>query len=168
MDRVLLTHYLRVKIEMKLHHLLRDTKEFVDYLRHLQWQNGMRIVKMDIKEFYMLRKSGFLSHACSELFCDETVDFQLLHSGEVSDAGFWIAAERWLLTTSVRQWCSVLKKVQRCHPSRSQAIFLVSNAFSLGFALEQHSRVTSSWLRISVKIRSLSWLSMSWWSMAVL
>ena len=31
----------------------------------------------------------------------------LLHSGEVSDAGFWIAAERWLLTTSVRQWCSI-------------------------------------------------------------
>ena len=25
----------------------------------------------------------------------------LLHSGEVSDAGFWIAAERWLLNTSV-------------------------------------------------------------------
>ena len=31
----------------------------------------------------------------------------LLHSGEVSDAGFWIAAERWLLNTSVRQWCSL-------------------------------------------------------------
>ena len=30
-----------------------------------------------------------------------------LHSGEVSDAGFWIAAERWLLNTSVRQWCSL-------------------------------------------------------------
>ena len=28
-------------------------------------------------------------------------------SGEVSDAGFWIAAERWLLNTSVRQWCSL-------------------------------------------------------------
>ena len=82
-----------------------------------------------------------MSHACSELFCDETEDFQQLvakavgwlcrnqhvqseflpdltyrvtrgsgvgplHSGEVSDAGFWIAAERWLLNTSVRQWCS--------------------------------------------------------------
>ena len=31
----------------------------------------------------------------------------LLHNGEVSDAGFWIAAERWLLNTSVRQWCSL-------------------------------------------------------------
>ena len=31
----------------------------------------------------------------------------LIHSGEVSDAGFWIAAERWWLTTSVRQWCSI-------------------------------------------------------------
>ena len=28
-------------------------------------------------------------------------------SGEVSDAGFWNAAERWLLNTSVRQWCSL-------------------------------------------------------------
>ena len=90
----------------------------------------------------MSGKPGFLSHACSELFCDETEAFQqlvgkavdwlcrnqyvqseflpdltcrvtrgsgmgLLHRGEVSDAGFWIAAERWLLTTSVRQWCSI-------------------------------------------------------------
>ena len=31
----------------------------------------------------------------------------LLHSGEVSDAGFWIAAERGLLNTSVRKWCSL-------------------------------------------------------------
>ena len=30
----------------------------------------------------------------------------LLHNGDVSAAGFWIAAERWLLNTSVRQWCS--------------------------------------------------------------
>ena len=30
----------------------------------------------------------------------------LLHSGEVSDAGFLIAAERWLLNTSVRRWRS--------------------------------------------------------------
>ena len=137
-----LAHHLRVKIELKLLHLLRDTKEFVDDLRHLHWQDGTRMVKIDIKEFYMSGKSGFLSHACSELFCDETEDFQqlvakavdglcriqfvqsefwpdltytvtrgsgmgLLHSGEVSDAGFWIAAERWLLNTSVRQWCSL-------------------------------------------------------------
>ena len=133
-----LAHHLRVKIEMKLPHVLRDTKEFVDDLRHLHWQGGMRMVKIDIKEFYMSGKPGFLSHACSELFCNETEDFQqlvigsaeinlcksellpdltyrvtrgsgmgLLHSGEVSDAGFWIAAERWLLTTSVRQWCSI-------------------------------------------------------------
>ena len=125
---------------MKLHHLLRNTKEFVDDLRHVQGQDGLRKVKIDIKEFYMSGKPGFLSHACSELFCDETEDFQqlvakavdrlcrnqyvqseflpdpdlqsyergmgLLHSGEVSDASFWIAAERWLLNTSVRQWCS--------------------------------------------------------------
>ena len=31
----------------------------------------------------------------------------LLHNGDVSDAGFWIAAERWLLNTSVRHWCSL-------------------------------------------------------------
>ena len=103
----------------------------------------MRIVKIDIKEFYMSGKSGFLSHACSELYCDETEDFKqlvagavdwlcrnqsvqseflpdltyrvtrgygmgLLHSGEVTDAGFWIAAERWLLNTSVRKWCSLM------------------------------------------------------------
>ena len=127
---------------MKLPHLLRDTKEFVDDLRHLHWPDGMRMVKIDIKEFYISGKPCFLSEACSELLCDETVNFQqlvakavdwlcrnqnvqseflpdltyrvtrgsgmgLLHSGEVSDAGFWIAAERWLLTTSVRQWCSI-------------------------------------------------------------
>ena len=72
-----LAHHLRVKIEMKLHHLLRDTKEVVD-VRHLHWQHGMRMVKIDIKEFYMSGKPGFLSHACSELFCDETEDFQQL------------------------------------------------------------------------------------------
>ena len=137
-----LAHHLRVKIEMRLLHLLRDTKEFVDDFRHLQWQDGMRMVKIDITEFYTSGKPGFLSHACSELFCDETEEFQqlvakavdwlcrnqyvlseflpdltyrvtrgsgtgLFHSGEVSDAGFWIAAERWLLNTSVRQWCSL-------------------------------------------------------------
>ena len=67
-----LAHHLRVKIEMKLHHLLRDTKEFVDDLRHLHWQDGMRMVKIDIKEFYMSGKPCFLSHACSKLFCDGT------------------------------------------------------------------------------------------------
>ena len=41
-----------MKIELKLPHLLRDTKEFVDDLRHLHQQDGMRIVKIDIKEFY--------------------------------------------------------------------------------------------------------------------
>ena len=39
--------------------------------------------------------------------------------------------------------------------SRSRAIFLVSNTFSGGSGLEQHSRVTSSWLRMSARIRSL-------------
>ena len=73
-----LAHHLRVKMELKLHHLLIDTKEFVDDLRHLQWQDGMRMVKMDIKEFYMSGRPGFLSHACSELFCGETEDFQQL------------------------------------------------------------------------------------------
>ena len=34
------------------------------------------MVKIDIKEFDMSGKPCFLSHACSELFCDETVDFQ--------------------------------------------------------------------------------------------
>ena len=121
-----LAHHLRVKIEMKIPHLLRDTKEFVDDLRHFHWQDGICTVKTDIKESYMSHKPGFLSHACSELFCDETEDFQQLvaravdwlcgnqfvhweflldftyrvtrgsgmgplHSGEVSDAGFWIA-----------------------------------------------------------------------------
>ena len=135
-----LAHHLRVKIEMKLLHLLRDTREFVDDLRRLHWQDGMRMVKIDIKEFYMSGKPGFLSHACSELYCDETEDFKQLvaravdwlcrnqfvlseflpaltcrdtrgsgmgplHCGELTDAGFRIAAERWLLNTSVRKWC---------------------------------------------------------------
>ena len=85
-----LAHHLRVKIEMKLHHLLRDTKEFVDDLRHLQWQDGMRMVKIDIKEFYMSRKPGFLSHVCSELFCDETEDFQQL----VAKAVGWLCSNQ--------------------------------------------------------------------------
>ena len=63
---------------MKRPRLLRDTKEFVDDLRHLHWQDGMRMVKIDIKEFHMSGKPGFLSHICSELFCDETEDFQQL------------------------------------------------------------------------------------------
>ena len=73
-----LAHHLRVKIEMRLLHLLRDTKEFVDDFRHLQWQDGMRMVKIDITEFYTSGKPGSLSHACSELFCDETEEFQQL------------------------------------------------------------------------------------------
>ena len=36
------------------------------------------MVKIDIKEFYMSGEPGFLSRACSELFCDETEDFQQL------------------------------------------------------------------------------------------
>ena len=52
--------------------------------------------------------------------------------------------------------------------SRSQAIFIVSNTFSVGSALVQHSRVTSSWQKTSARIRALSWLSMFWWSMAAL
>ena len=73
-----LAHHLRVNIEMKLPHLLRDTKEFVDDLRHLHWQDGMRMVKIDLKEFYMSGKRDFLSHACLELLCVETEDFQQL------------------------------------------------------------------------------------------
>ena len=199
-----LAHHLRVMIEMKLLHLLRDTKEFVDDLRHVHWQDGMRMVKIDIKEFSMSGKPGFLSHACSELFCDETEYFQqlvaravdwlcrnqfvqseflpnlinrvtrgsgmwLLHSGEVSDAGFWIAAERGLLNTSVRKWCSLTYwRRFRDDVFATTSSFLVSNMFSVGSALVQHSRVTSSWQRTSARIRSLSWLSMSWWFMAVL
>ena len=47
-------------------------------LRRLHWQDEMRMVKIDIKEFYMSGEPGFLSRACSELFCDETEDFQQL------------------------------------------------------------------------------------------
>ena len=36
------------------------------------------MVKVGVEEFYMSGKPGFLSHACSELFCDETEDFQKL------------------------------------------------------------------------------------------
>ena len=69
----------------------------------------------------------------------------LLHNGEVPDAGFWIAAERWLLNTSVRQWCSSMYwRRSEMTSSRSQANFLVSNTLSVGSALVQHSRVTSS------------------------
>ena len=121
----------------------------------------------------MSGKPGFLSHACSALFCDETEDFQqlvaravdwlcrnqfvqseflldlncrgtrgsgmgLLHSGELSDAGFWIAAEMWLLNTSVRKWCS-LKTVEGSEltSSRSQACFswLCSRAALEGYQL---------------------------------
>ena len=133
------------------------------------------MVKIDIKEFYMSGKPGFLSHACSELYCDETEDIKqlvagavdwpcrnqsvqseflpdltyrvtrgygmgLLHSGEVTDAGFRIAAERWLLNTSVRKWCS-LTYWRRFRDD----IFA----------------------RTSARRSLLSQLSMSWWSMAV-
>ena len=180
-----LAHHLRVNIEMKLLHLLRDTKEFVDDLKHVHWQDGMRMVKIDIKEFYMSRKRGFLSHACSELFCDETEDFQqlvakavdrlcryqyvqseflpdltyrvtrgsgmgLLHNGDVSDAGFWIAAQRWLFNTSLRQWCSLTYwRRFRDDIFEITSNFFVSNMFSVGSALVQHSRVTSSWQKTS-------------------
>ena len=205
MDRFVgMAHHLRVKMEMKLHHLLRDTTEFVDELRHLQRQDGMRMVKIDIKEFYMSGKPDFLSHACSKLFCDETEDFKqlvaravdwlcrnqfvqseflpdltyrvtrgsgmgLLHCGDVSDAGFWIAAESWLVNTSVRKWCSLT-----CWTRFRDDIFEITSNFPLfkhvfswlpsRAALE----VTNSWQRTSSRIRSFSWLSMSWWSMAVL
>ena len=56
----LLAHHLRVKIELHFPHLLRDTKEFVDDLRHLQWQGGMRMVKIHIKEFYMSGETRLL------------------------------------------------------------------------------------------------------------
>ena len=55
-----LAHHLRVNIEMKLLNLLRDTKEFVDDRRHLHWQDGMRMVKIDIKEFHMSSETRFL------------------------------------------------------------------------------------------------------------
>ena len=36
------------------------------------------MVKIDIKEFYMSGKPGFVSHVCSEPFCDETEDVRQL------------------------------------------------------------------------------------------
>ena len=89
----------------------------------------MRMRKIDMKEFYKSREPGFLSRACSEHFCDEAEDAQQLVAKAVdwlcrnqfvqseflpdltSDAGFWIAAERWLLNESVlaifsRRWCA--------------------------------------------------------------
>ena len=55
-----LAHYLRVKIEMKLPHLLRDTTEFVDDLRHLHWQDGMRMVKDRHQRVLHVRETRFL------------------------------------------------------------------------------------------------------------
>ena len=49
----LLAHHLRENIARKLHHLLPDTKEFVDDLRRPHWQDEMRMVKIDIELFYM-------------------------------------------------------------------------------------------------------------------
>ena len=43
-----LAHHPLKKNEMKLLHLLRDTREFVDDFRHLHWQDGMRMVQIDI------------------------------------------------------------------------------------------------------------------------
>ena len=54
-----LAHHLREKIAQKLPHLLRDTKEFVDDLRRPHWQDEMRVVKIDIKEFYMSGEARF-------------------------------------------------------------------------------------------------------------
>ena len=54
-----LAHHLRVKIEMKLSHLLRDTKEFVDDLRHLHWQDGMRSQDRHQRVLHV-RETGFL------------------------------------------------------------------------------------------------------------
>ena len=53
-----LAHHLREKIAKQLPHLLRDTKEFVDDLRCLHGQDDMRMVKIDIKEFYMSGEPG--------------------------------------------------------------------------------------------------------------
>ena len=107
MDRFAgMAHHLREKIAQKLHHLWRDTKEFVDDLRRPHWQDEMRMVKIDIKEFYM---SGAQLEFLPDLTYRVTTGsgLGLLHSSDVSDAGFWIAAERWLLNTSVRRWCSL-------------------------------------------------------------
>ena len=49
------------------------------------------MVKIDIKEFYMSGKPGFLSHACLELFCDETEDFQQL----VAKAVDWLCRNQY-------------------------------------------------------------------------
>ena len=194
-----LAHHLREKIARQLPHLLRDTKDFVDVLRCLHWQENMCMVKIDIKEFYMSGEPGFLSRACSELFCDETGDFQqlvakavdwlcrhqfvqseflidltykvirgsgmgLLHSGEVSDAGFWVAAERWLLNTSGRRWCSITYW-RRFRDD----IFAITNIF-LRF---KHvfgwlrSRAAREGFKLLAEAKSHSSQLMSWWSMAV-
>ena len=57
---------------------------------------------------WLCRNQDVQSEFLPDLTCRVTTGsgMGLLHSGEVSDAGFWIAAERWLLNTSVRQWCS--------------------------------------------------------------
>ena len=46
-----LAHHLREKIAKTLLHLLRDTKELGDELKHLHWQDEMRKGKIDIKDF---------------------------------------------------------------------------------------------------------------------
>ena len=86
------------------------------------------MVKIDINEFYMSGEpdssvmklgifNGWLQKAVDWLCRNQFVQSEflpdfinrvtkgsgmgLLHSGEVADAGFWIAADRWLLPTKV-------------------------------------------------------------------
>ena len=54
-----LAHHLRENIARKILHLLPNTKEFVDNLRHLHWQDEMRMVKIEIKEFYVSGEAKF-------------------------------------------------------------------------------------------------------------
>ena len=83
----------------------------------------------------------------------------LLHSGDVSDAGFWIAAARWLLNTSVRRWCS-LTFWRRFRDD----IFAITNKFPRfklfffdGSALVQLARYSSRRQKMSAKARLPSW-----------
>ena len=57
-------------------------------LRGMHWQDGIRMVKIDIKEFYMSVGARF-PVTRSELFCDETEDFQRL----VAKAVDWLCAK---------------------------------------------------------------------------
>ena len=97
-----LAHQLREKIAETLLHLLCDTKEFVEYLRRLHWQDEMRTDKIDIKEFYMSVEPGFLSRACSELFCDDTLDFQQL----VAKAVDWLCRNQFVQSEFLLVLCT--------------------------------------------------------------